>query len=402
MAKTPHCKSNMVKLENGFYRSTPRFNDATNNPTKPVPRRNAILADFQERTNEIITLTDQNETLTSQLGNATTDLNTMKALVENLRKQVEELKTVKSNPRRPNRNKDNKSYGWMHGRSKNNGHTIKTCRNKADGHESEATLENKMGGSTRFCADARHEEVVCNINNKLNKDPILNPNLSTCNHLGQTNTLPCILDSECTSHYLQNSPKTNNAITTTQNTVNVQLPNGAIMSSNKTTTLDIPEAWSKGNTAHVFKDLATGNLLSVGQLCDDGYRIHFTKAHVILSKNGKMAAQGKRVCINGMWYINLPIPKPSASIANFVLLFKPIEKAIQFLHAACLSPCISTWCDAIDNGIFKLWPILTSKHVRQRFEVNASATVKGHMTQERQNLQSTSKINFAINKKETN
>ena len=192
---------------------------------------------------------------------------------------------------------------------------------------------------------------------------ILNPNLSTCNHLGQTSTLPCILDSGCTSHYLQHSPDMDDATTTSQKAVNVQLPNGAIMSSNRTTLLNIPQATSKGNTAHVFKDLATGNLLSVGQLCDDGYKIHFTKTNVILSKNGKIAAQGNRNSLNGMWYINLPIPTTKSNIANFVLPYKPIKKAIQFLHAACFSPCISTWCNAIDNGFFKSWPILTSKRV---------------------------------------
>ena len=190
------------------------------------------------------------------------------------------------------------------------------------------------------------------------------------------------------------------ATTTSQKAVNVQLPNGAIMSSNRTTLLNIPQATSKGNTAHVFKDLATGNLLSVGQLCDDGYKIHFTKTNVILSKNGKIAAQGNRNSLNGMWYINLPIPTTKSNIANFVLPYKPIKKAIQFLHAACFSPCISTWCNAIDNGFFKSWPILTSKRVRQCLEMPPSATIKGHMTQERQNLRSTSKMNFAINEKQ--
>jgi len=190
------------------------------------------------------------------------------------------------------------------------------------------------------------------------------------------------------------------ATTTSQKAVNVQLPNGAIMSSNRTTLLNIPEATSKGNTAHVFKDLATGNLLSVGQLCDDGYKIDFTKTKVTLSKNGKIAAQGHRNIQKGMWYINLPIPTTTSDIANFILPYKPNQKAIQFLHAACFSPCISTWCNAIDNGFFKSWPILTSKRVRQCLEVPPFATVKGHMTQERQNLRSTSKMNFAINEKQ--
>jgi len=67
----------------------------------------------------------------------------------------------------------------------------------------------------------------------------------------------------------------------------------------------------KSKTTHVFKDLATGNLLSVGQLCDDEYSINFTKNIVLLSKSGKISSQGKSNHVNGMWYINLPTQSPN-------------------------------------------------------------------------------------------
>jgi len=71
------------------------------------------------------------------------------------------------------------------------------------------------------------------------------------------------------------------------------------------------------------------------------------------------------------------------------------------MHAACFSPCLTTWCKAIDLGYFKSWPGLTSKRVRQCIQQSQPATVKGHITQERQNLRSTkTKVNNFIQKSE--
>ena len=39
-------------------------------------------------------------------------------------------------------------YCWTHGAC---AHDSKNCRNKADGHRNNATFQNKLGGSTRFC-----------------------------------------------------------------------------------------------------------------------------------------------------------------------------------------------------------------------------------------------------------
>ena len=37
----------------------------------------------------------------------------------------------------------------------------------------------------------------------------------------------------------------------------------------------------------------------------------------------------------------------------------------QFLHSACFSPVVDTWCKAIYAGYFTTWPCLTSKPVRK-------------------------------------
>jgi hypothetical protein len=41
-------------------------------------------------------------------------------------------------------------YCWTHGLSKNKAHTIEWCTNPQEGHEKEATLENRLGGVNKI------------------------------------------------------------------------------------------------------------------------------------------------------------------------------------------------------------------------------------------------------------
>ena len=169
----------------------------------------------------------------------------------------------------------------------------------------------------------------------------------------------------------------------TPNRIDVALPNGGLMSSTETTNLNIPGSTTQGQKAHIFNELQSGNLLSVGQLCDDGYEVKFTKEQVNFCKNNKTCFTGKRNEENGMWMTKFPHQ------ANIIPPYKPLGDAIKFMHAACFSPCLSTWCKAIDAGFFSSWHGLTSKRVRQFIKQIPDATSKGHMTQERQHLRST-------------
>jgi len=61
---------------------------------------------------------------------------------------------------------------------------------------------------------------------------------------------------------------------------------------------------------------------------------------------------------------------------------------MKFLHACCFSPATSTFIKAIKNGNFLTWPGLTAENVRKHLPVFI-ATLKGHMNEERKNIQST-------------
>ena len=135
--------------------------------TNPFQQANAVIEQFQKRTEAILdhvtnstmdtstisTLTTQNQTLTDQLANTTTDLLSMKNMVESLCKEVAAFKNEQPRRRPGDCNRNDKSYCLTHGRTRNKMHTSATCRNKAEGHKDESTLDNKLGGSERFCQD---------------------------------------------------------------------------------------------------------------------------------------------------------------------------------------------------------------------------------------------------------
>jgi hypothetical protein len=94
-----------------------------------------------------------------------------------------------------------------------------------------------------------------------------------------------IVDSGCTGHFLLvNAPCLNKVKSRTPLTV--RLPNGATMESSHTAELDIPELNAAASKAHVFPGMANHYLLSVGQLCDEGYIVTFKQAAVTICDSG--------------------------------------------------------------------------------------------------------------------
>ena len=48
-------------------------------------------------------------------------------------------------------NGENVTYCWSHGITRNRRHNSKTCKRKKEGHQDDATLNNRMGGSNERC-----------------------------------------------------------------------------------------------------------------------------------------------------------------------------------------------------------------------------------------------------------
>ena len=62
----------------------------------------------------------------------------------------------KESNQRGKRTKKPKSYCWLHGVTRNMDKNSGTCDNQHTGHQSDATLDNCMGGSDRICGYPRN------------------------------------------------------------------------------------------------------------------------------------------------------------------------------------------------------------------------------------------------------
>ena len=210
------------------------------------------------------------------------------------------------------------------------------------------------------------------------------------------------------------------------------LPDGNLMKSSHTTaTLLIPFLPAEACAAHIFPTLASGSLISIGQLCDHECTATFTAKTVTIKRHGTNILTGSRSPTTRLWSLdfaamptvnnastsedsgdkNLPchyhtqgrcmfgvncrrshddrcaIPS-STHTANAVNPSATIADRIEFYHASMGSPALSTWCDAIDAGRLTTFPELTSAQVR-RYPPASIPMIKGHLDQQRANLRST-------------
>jgi hypothetical protein len=201
-----------------------------------------------------------------------------------------------------------------------------------------------------------------------------------------------IVDSGCTGQFLLvNAPCLNKVKSRTPLTV--RLPNGATMESSHTSELDIPQLNAAASKAHVFPGMANHSLLSVGQLCDEGYIVTFKQALVTICDSEKsQILSGPRDLNTGLWRINLKktnnhIPEP---IANNVYELSNTGALVHYFHKALFIPTKSAMLQAVKYGHLITWPGLTEDAINKHLKLTP-ATAMGHMNQRRQNIRSTSK-----------
>jgi hypothetical protein len=144
--------------------------------------------------------------------------------------------------------------------------------------------------------------------------------------------------------------------------------------------------------AHVFPDMANNSLLSVGQLCNEGYSVTFTIDNVtIFNKIGKETLKRNRDMDTGLWRINLrkEIQHNTKASANNVYELRSTEALVNFLHNALFSPTKAAFIKAIKQGHLTTWPCLTAYTINKHLKLSP-ATAMGHMNEKRQNIRSTS------------
>jgi hypothetical protein len=204
------------------------------------------------------------------------------------------------------------------------------------------------------------------------------------------------VESGCTGHFLLVNASCLNKVKT-RTPLTVRLPDGATMDSFHTDELDIPELNAAASNAHVFPGMANHSLLSVGQLCDEGYIVTFKHASVTVCNSQKsQILSGPQDLNTGLWRINLMkynthIPKP---ISNSVYELCNKGALVNYLHKALFSPIQSALLQAVKDGHLITWPGLTEDAIHKHLKLTP-ATAMGHMNQRRQHIRSTSKAPIA-------
>ena len=191
----------------------------------------------------------------------------------------------------------------------------------------------------------------------------------------------------------------------TSHGVDVSLPDGSIMTSTHTALLKLPAILPIGaRKADIFPGLKAGSLISVGQLCDNGCKALFETTQVKIYYNDQVIMTGKRSSeTNNLWLLEIDASlstqdrtgDATIGTAYSLVAHDTIAERIAFYHAVLFSPVVSTWCDAIDNGHFTTWPELTSAQVRKHLPKGSVPMIKGHLHQQRSNIQSTKKVTIS-------
>jgi hypothetical protein len=193
-----------------------------------------------------------------------------------------------------------------------------------------------------------------------------------------------IADSGCTGPFLLvNAPCLSKV--ESQNPLTVRLPNGATMESSHTAELNIPELNAAASIAHVFPGMSNHSLLSVGQLCNEGYIVTFRNASVTIYNPQEFEIlSGARDLDTGLWRINLRKDNQQfqQSVANNVYEINNTGALVHYLHKALFSPKKSALLQAVKNGHLVTWPGLTEGAIHKHLKLTP-ATAMGHMNQRR-------------------
>jgi hypothetical protein len=228
-------------------------------------------------------------------------------------------------------------------------------------------------------------EIADKLNITTNTNPISSHPITKDNFFSST----IVADTAATSHFFEkpmdlvhtNMPIQN--VIPAKHGIKVLLPNNSILTSTHTANLTIPNLPPAAQTVHIFPKLASGSLLSIGQLCDHGCTATFNKDKLYVYYNGKIILQGSRQA-SKLWTIdNTPTHSLNAAVDT-----PTIADRIKFYHASLFSPALDTLRKAIKAGYLTSFPTFTAQQL-SKTPPKSEAMTKGHLNAQRANLRST-------------
>ena len=178
------------------------------------------------------------------------------------------------------------------------------------------------------------------------------------------------------------------------NGISVALPNGQIIISTHTATLNLPTLPLAARAAHIFPSLQ-GSLLSIGMLTDAGLTAIYTSdAVTIQDAMGITVLSGYRSPSTRLWMIDLPSSttvshtEESSYYASAVIHHENDSQLVHFYHATLSAPALSTFIEASRRGYLDCFPQLTVQKIR-RYKPHVVVTSLGHLDQTHKNYRST-------------
>jgi hypothetical protein len=126
------------------------------------------------------------------------------------------------------------------------------------------------------------------------------------------------------------------------------------MDSSHTAALYIPEISKAASVENVFPAMENNSLLSVGQLCNEGYYVTFKlDSETIFNTTGTAILKGIRDLGTGLWRINLLKNEPQSPIAsaNNVYELCNTDALVNYLHKALFSPTKYALLHAVKKDI---------------------------------------------------
>ena len=189
-----------------------------------------------------------------------------------------------------------------------------------------------------------------------------------------------IADTGTTGHFLREA--TNIAPLVPEKPLHVKLPDGHLISSVGTTSINWTGLPHRSRKAHVLPELNPHSLISIGVLCDHDCTAIFDKHNVTITRNNYCILHRTRLP-NGLWSLPLHSPQPQP---NALIPANMQQVLVQWLHAAAFSPSISTFLDTVECIFFMTWPNLMPQIIRRHLRTPI-ATVKGHLDQQWQQQQ---------------
>jgi hypothetical protein len=158
----------------------------------------------------------------------------------------------------------------------------------------------------------------------------------------------------------------------------VTLPNNEVITSTLAGSLPIDGISTTAALTHVYDDLLSASLLSVGHLCNGKCEVTFCKHDMYATKHGVTIVHGNQNLTVGLWDIELNPAShfscdknsPAQTTHKLMVTINKGTKAsdiIQFYQGFFFSPSKSTFLQAAKNGNFVTWPGLTMPNINKYY-----------------------------------